>query len=730
LHNIQQQMKLFQRIASNIILFIQVLLVFLLFFQNRITLPPWLQTVGRMHPLVLHLPIGLLVMSFLLWATRKKIDPNSFHTIFLFSLQLTALAASLTALMGFFLSREGGYEESTLFVHKTSGVLLSFLCCGLLILYQYFPAKKLLLNVSMIAAAITMLVAGDFGAILTHGEGFVWQPIKGEEKEAADKITDSSSLFTAAIRPILKAKCFSCHNEKKAKGELVMTLPEKLLAGGKNGPIWVAGDPLNSHIIQNINLPLEEKKHMPPKGKAQLTPDETELIYAWIDAGADMEKTLKDYPETDSLRILAAGFINIPEQPEEQEEEYAFSPASATAIQKLNNPFLSVFSQSVNSPALQADFFVRQNFDRKNLNELLSVKEQLVALNLSNMPVTDADMKIISKFNNLEKLILNNTGITSKALEELQNLKKLRSLSVAGTQVDKDADEYFAGFASLKEVFTWNSGISQTDAAKMQEKNKNIIFNTGYVADKNEILKLNKPVLKNENFVLSREEKIILSHYLPGAEIRFTIDGTVPDSTSAAIYKSPVDINGFTVLKTRATKSGWYSSDVDEYYFFEKGNIPQKAELIYPADKKYSGRGATSLIDGKKGTVENFKDTAWLGFREQPFAARFYFDKPPEINSITISYGKNVSGYILPPAILEIWGGDVDGKFILLKKSIPPEVKKEELKSNRMEGIKIDIPGSRYKSYKIIAKNIMKLPQWHPGKGEKGWVFIDEIFFN
>lgn len=723
-------MKFFQRVASNIILFIQVLLIFLLFFQDRITLPPWLQTVGRMHPVVLHLPIGLLVMSFLLWAIRKKIEPNSFQTIFLFSLQLTALAASLTALMGFFLSQEGGYESSTLLVHKTAGVLLSFLCCGLLIIYQYFPARKILLNVSMIAAIITMFVAGDFGAILTHGVGFVWQPLQGEKIEAEDKITDSSSLFTAAIKPILKAKCFSCHNDKKAKGELVMTSPEKLLAGGKNGPIWIAGDPLNSHIIQNINLPLEEKKHMPPKGKAQLTPDEIKLIHAWIDDGADFEKTLKDYPDTDSLRILASGFINIPTQPEVQEEEYDFSPASAATIQRLNNPFLSVFSLSVNSPALQADFFVRQNFDRKNLDELLSVKEQLVALNLSNMPVTDADMKTISKFNNLEKLILNNTEITSKALEELQKLKKLHSLSIAGTRVDKGAAEYFAEFASLKEVFTWNSGISQSEASKMQEKNKNIIFNTGYLADKNEILKLNKPVLKNENFVLSGEEKIILKHYLPGTEIRFTTDGSVPDSSSAAIYKSPVAINGFTVLKTRATKSGWYSSDVDEYYFFEKGIIPQKAELIYPPNKDYKGRGAASLIDGKKGTAENFKDTAWMGFREQPFAARFYFDQAPEINSITISYGNNVSGYILPPALLEVWGGDSNGKFVLLKKVIPAGVKKEDIKTNRVEGIKIDIPGSRYKSYRVVAKNIMKLPQWHPGKGDKGWVFIDEIFFN
>ena len=51
-----------------------------------------------------------------------------------------------------------------------------------------------------------------------------------------------------------------------------MTTEEKILEGGKNGPIWKSGDALNSHIIENINLPEDEKKHMPPKGKPQVEP--------------------------------------------------------------------------------------------------------------------------------------------------------------------------------------------------------------------------------------------------------------------------------------------------------------------------------------------------------------------------------------------------------------------------------------------------------------------------
>jgi len=48
----------------------------------------------------------------------------------------------------------------------------------------------------------------------------------------------------------------------------------------------------------------------------------------------------------------------------------------------------------------------------------------------------------------------------------------------------------------------------------------------------------------------------------------------------------------------------------------------------------------------------------------------------------------------------------------------------------RVEGLKIEIAPSVYKVYKVVAKNVQKLPSWHPGKGDKAWIFIDEIFFN
>ena len=184
------------------------------------------------------------------------------------------------------------------------------------------------------------------------------------------------------------------------------------------------------------------------------------------------------------------------------------------------------------------------------------------------------------------------------------------------------------------------------------------------------------------------------------------------------------------MIKAKSIKTGWYSSPISSFSFFKKGIKPSSAELINQPNEKYKGNGAATLTDLKKGLAENFNDAAWLGFREQPFAAFFYFDTAQTINSISISYNENVPSYLMPPAEVEIWAGENKDKLKLLKKAAAKQPTKEEKNIVRVEGLKIDIPRSKYKWYKIIGKNVSKLPAWHPGKKEKGWIFVDEIFFN
>jgi hypothetical protein len=49
---------------------------------------------------------------------------------------------------------------------------------------------------------------------------------------------EDAIVFNDLVKPILQTKCMSCHNNKKAKGDLIMETEELLLKGGKTGKLW------------------------------------------------------------------------------------------------------------------------------------------------------------------------------------------------------------------------------------------------------------------------------------------------------------------------------------------------------------------------------------------------------------------------------------------------------------------------------------------------------------
>ncbi len=110
---------------------------------------------------------------------------------------------------------------------------------------------------------------------------------------------------SAAAMQVLKNRCFSCHNEEKAKGGLVMTSQEKLLKGGENGAVLVAGEPEKSPLI--AALAADADPHMPPK--KQLSEAEVATLTGWVKGGAEWDaEALIDPPRSVALAPLPASY--------------------------------------------------------------------------------------------------------------------------------------------------------------------------------------------------------------------------------------------------------------------------------------------------------------------------------------------------------------------------------------------------------------------------------------
>jgi uncharacterized membrane protein len=716
-------MKILAKFTLNIILALQVLLLFLFLFDERIQLPVWLQVTGRLHPMVLHLPIGFLIFLVALLFLKNQFKKKSFNRLVFICLLLISLSASVSALFGLFLSLQSDYGAEQLQEHKLGGVVLSFLCYFVLIGYANVKRRKAILYVGTAVTLSALLYTGHTGSVLTHGENFVFAPIT---KTAAEQISlKTSSLYKIAVEPILESKCFSCHNEGKSKGGLVITSVDKFKQGGKKGAEWVAGNPDSSRLVQYIHLPLADDDHMPPDGKPQLTPVEIFILESWIKSGADFEKLLTEYSDSDTLKNWVTIHQVVKEQPE-PEKDYDFPALSQTVIDKLNTPYCSVFPLYQNSAALQADFFIRASFNIETLKSLSQIKDQLVVLNLSKMPLKDSDLKTISQFKNLEKLNLNFTDVDGSGLSDLKSLTKLESLSLSGTALYNQYVESILSLPELKELFIWDTKVTDAQSNEWQKKYPAVKIVQQLFNDST-ILQLSKPILINEG-IIKQGESIQLKHSMPGVKIMYTLDGTEPDSVRGKVYEKPIAVNETVKLKSIACREGWYCSELLSVTNFVEGYKPNRAELFTPVDKKYPGLGAASLTDGRKGFTDVLREPAWLGFRENNFEAGFDFGvTPPTLKKIVLSYGNNIGGYLFPPTEVEVWGG-ADEEHLTLVKKFKTEMPKG-YEPQRVEALGVDFEPATYSYYKIVAKPISKLPEWHGGKGQKGWVFIDEVFF-
>src|ERR1700761_2016723 len=116
--------------AENLLFALNIFIIFFLLFGYKIVIPQWLQPVGRLHPLIIHFPIVVLIMAmvFEFFRHRERFREEKLYQEFTTYLWLTgALFAAFTAIMGLFLSKEPGYDGDTLQFHKWFGVLVVFI---------------------------------------------------------------------------------------------------------------------------------------------------------------------------------------------------------------------------------------------------------------------------------------------------------------------------------------------------------------------------------------------------------------------------------------------------------------------------------------------------------------------------------------------------------------------------------------------------------------------------
>ncbi|MEX0323760.1 MAG: c-type cytochrome domain-containing protein [Puniceicoccaceae bacterium] len=255
----------------------------------------WILFLGRFHPLVIHLPIGLLVglccLELLRPCSKHPDEPS--RLLLLLLVLLGSIGSIATGLM---LEQEGGYSASRIFWHKWLGIAMTGVVCFSLYACLKLKQKERFpefYRASLALATLLMAVGAHHGGVMTHGRHFLTEHLpfgKAEEPaQAAEKpaveADDGQVSFTAQVWPILEARCVECHGEDKMKAELRLDSPEAIMKGSEWGAVVTAGDPDDSSLYFLTTYPEDDEDRMPPEGEP-LTAEQIEILRLWIEQGA------------------------------------------------------------------------------------------------------------------------------------------------------------------------------------------------------------------------------------------------------------------------------------------------------------------------------------------------------------------------------------------------------------------------------------------------------------
>lgn len=442
---------------------LSVFLVFCLIFERYIELPVWVSWLGRWHPAMLHFPIVLLLIALLLAFTRKVV-PRSL-------LLMAVLSALLTAIFGFFLGKEHEPKGDLLYWHQWLGggvALLAAIWYGMeKVQWENRPVTR----VVQVVLVGFIGFAGHYGGMVTHGEDFLALPGNTE----LEQIPENPVIYQHVVMRILKENCVSCHNPNKRKGELLMTSLADLIKGGESGHTLIPGNPGKSELIRRLKLPAADEDHMPPEGKKPLSETEIGILDRWIALGASDTLHLEQLENTERLATLVRELM----EPNPMLKWAELPPVADSTLQNLASDYLTVQRVANRSDAIAINAYMSPEYHSENISVLKRIANNIVYMDLSGLPLGEAEMKMIALCENVERLELDGTAITDTSFALLPKLGKLRLLKVYQTDLSDKSIPVLEQLTALEDLFLWETNVSEKALETLRNSRPDLRMETG-----------------------------------------------------------------------------------------------------------------------------------------------------------------------------------------------------------------------------------------------------------
>lgn len=452
--------------------------------------------IGRFHPLLVHLPIGFLLLAGVVEALSrlKRFEGTGIARLMPTLLGLCALSTSVAIVTGLLLSASGDYDAALVGRHQQWGLMLGvtvLLACAAAWWRERVSGRApgLLYAGSFLVALVMVGVTGHLGGTLTHGEGYLTEHMPTLPFLAAARAStppgpvdpSTTPVFKTLVAPTLEARCVGCHGPSRQAGKLRLDSAEAIRKGGEDGAVIVPGNAAGSLMVRRIFLPTSDKKAMPPRGHPAPSHADVALLRWWIDQGASFDQVLADTqvaPELEPAIANRLGPVDLSAPAILSVRVPQADPKALDALKLLN---LRVEPLRAGSALLMVEAPpAARTLDDKGLTSLEPLAAQIAWLNLGGTHVTDDGItRLLPKLVNLWKLSLDRTAITDRALAPLEKLTRLESVNVYSTAVTDAGLKPLEKLPRLRSVFAWQTQVTTQGAEALQASAKKAHVNIG-----------------------------------------------------------------------------------------------------------------------------------------------------------------------------------------------------------------------------------------------------------
>jgi uncharacterized membrane protein len=433
--------------------------------------PPVLLFIGRLHPLILHFPIVLIILALLFELAGRYYRLRIGENIMMVILVAAALSGLTSVVAGYLLFSSGEYSGRLIERHLWAGVITG-LCIFFTLAFFFLHRQTARFYYPYFAALLlTNLAVGytsHLGGSITHGQDYLSEHLQliFAAPDGDDRKPESEMLvFSDMLLPVFEAKCLSCHNDERAKSDFSMTSYQHLLRGGESGhPAVVAGKPDSSEVYRRIILPEGDNDRMPPEGKTPLSPAEITLLKFWIAAGASDSLGATQALRTDTLKQVIAGLL--PEL-EKYRRRARIRKMKLTELKSELREVAADLDIEIRPDSVADDdlFSLRMKFppapfNNDQFSELRPYFDVFSRVSLASSGIDDAGLYYIGQMQNVRELYLQKTALKGPGILYLQKLPKLEVLNLSFTRIDDKAALDLLKFPSLREVYLYRTSTS------------------------------------------------------------------------------------------------------------------------------------------------------------------------------------------------------------------------------------------------------------------------------